>query len=87
VTPNSIPARIDSHGNPGIAGTWRVFPLTEELTTVDVLVRKAVVTELATAVVVALCRLTLVDVVVPEVLTVEATTFVAVAVVEVVVVA
>jgi hypothetical protein len=64
-----------------------VLPLTEELTTVDVLVRNAVVTELATAVAVALCILTLVDVVVPEVLTVEAITLVAVVVVDAVVVA
>jgi hypothetical protein len=64
-----------------------VFALTDELTTVDVLVRNAVDTELATAVAVALCTLTLVEVVVPEVLTVEAIMFVAVAVTDAVVVA
>jgi len=62
-----------------------VFTLNDELTTVDVLVRKAVDTELDTAVAVALCTLTLVEVVVPEVMTVEAITFVAVVVVDAVV--
>jgi len=87
VIPNRIPASIDSHGNPGIPGTCNVFALTDELTTVDVLVRNAVDTELATAVAVALCTLTLVEVVVPEVLTVEAITFVEVVVIDAVVVA
>jgi hypothetical protein len=87
VIPNRIPASIDSHGNPGMPGTWSVFMLTEVLTAVDVLVKNAVDTELATAVAVALCTLTLVEVVVPEVLTVEAITFVAVVVVDAVVVA
>lgn len=87
VIPNRIPASIDSQGNPGMPGIWSVFTLTEELTTVDVLVKNAVDTELATAVTVALCTLTLVEVVIPEVLTVEATTFVAVVVTDAVVVA
>jgi hypothetical protein len=87
VIPNRIPASIDSHGNPGMPGTCSVLTLTEVLTAVDVLVKNAVDTELATAVAVALCTLTLVEVVVPEVLTVEAIMFVAVVVVDAVVVA